>query len=214
MRNCSWRVIALIFATSVLGTASARVDSPAERVETRVERTEIPFQVEYEFSRTVGPGRVVKVRDGAPGSLLRTYRVFFKDGKPYRKVLSSEERVEPQSAQMLMGRTGFQQSRHKFERSRVLTMTATAYDPSPRTIGPRATGRTKTGMKAGFGVVAVDPRVIPLGTLVFVEGYGFAIAADIGSAIKGMKIDLCYDDRATALRFVRQPVRVHILKPA
>jgi 3D (Asp-Asp-Asp) domain-containing protein len=89
-------------------------------------------------------------------------------------------------------------------------MEATAYDPSPRTIGPGATGRTKNGMIARFGVVAVDPKVIPLGTLLFVEGYGFAIAADIGGGIRGKEIDLCFNERSTALAFGRRMVRVHV----
>ena len=54
------------------------------------------------------------------------------------------------------------------------------------------TGRTYLGLKAERGIVAVDPRVIPLGARVHVEGYGEALAADIGSAIKGNRIDLCF----------------------
>jgi 3D (Asp-Asp-Asp) domain-containing protein len=112
-----------------------------------------------------------------------------------------------------MGPEGYASSRHKFERGRVLIMSASAYDPSPQTI-PGTTGRTATGLRAGYGVVAVDPRVIPLRSLVYVEGYGFAIAADTGGAIKGNRIDLCYDSRSTALRFGRKRVRVHILHGA
>ena len=67
-------------------------------------------------------------------------------------------------------------------------------------------------MALGYGVVAVDPRVIPLKSLVYVEGYGFAIAADTGGAIKGKRIDLCYPSRAMAKRFGRRNVRVHLLQ--
>ncbi|MER3495758.1 MAG: hypothetical protein C4320_02400, partial [Armatimonadota bacterium] len=68
------------------------------------------------------------------------------------------------------------------------------------------------GWYAGYGQVAVDPRVIPLGTMVYVENYGFAIASDTGGAIKGNRIDLCYRTNAECLRFGRRKVRVHILK--
>jgi 3D (Asp-Asp-Asp) domain-containing protein len=214
MHNCSWRVIVCTLLLGAMALASAARDQGSDRVETRVERTEIPFSATYEFSRTVAGGRVVKARDGVPGTVTRTYRITFRGGQVVNKELVGEERVEPVAALMLMGRLGYQPSRQRFSRNRVLTMDATAYDPSPRTIGPGATGRTKTGMRATYGVVAVDPKVIPLGTLLFVEGYGFAIAADIGGAIKGNKIDLCFDDRATALRFGRQKVRVHILRAA
>jgi 3D (Asp-Asp-Asp) domain-containing protein len=47
---------------------------------------------------------------------------------------------------------------------------------------------------------------------VYVEGYGFAIACDTGGAIKGNKIDLCFNSRSTALRHGRRTVRVHVLK--
>ena len=51
-------------------------------------------------------------------------------------------------------------------------------------------GRTASGLPVGVGVIAVDPTVIPLGTRVFVPGYGPAVAADVGTAIKGNIIDL------------------------
>ena len=132
-------------------------------------------------------------------------------GKPVAKDLVSKVYVEPVDALFRMGRTGYGNvSRHKYGRSRVMTMRASAYDPSPRTI-PGTTGRTAMGLRAGYGHVAVDPRVIRLGTMVFVEGYGFAIASDTGGAIKGNRIDLCFNTRSEALRFGRRTVRVHVL---
>jgi 3D (Asp-Asp-Asp) domain-containing protein len=74
------------------------------------------------------------------------------------------------------------------------------------------TGRTRTGRRATYGVVAVDPRVIPLGTMVYVEGYGLALACDTGGAIKGHRIDLCYDSNYEANRYGRKHVKVHILR--
>ncbi len=88
-------------------------------------------------------------------------------------------------------------------------MEATGYDPYPA--GGSGTGRTATGVMARFGIAAVDPRVIPLHTLLYVEGYGFALAADTGGAIKGNRIDLCFDSRAQAYRWGRKNVKVHIL---
>lgn len=72
---------------------------------------------------------------------------------------------------------------------RVMTMVATAYCP----LEPGLDYNTASGMRAARGVVAVDPRVIPLGTRLHVEGYGNCIAGDTGSAIKGNRIDLCFD---------------------
>lgn len=72
---------------------------------------------------------------------------------------------------------------------KVLQMVATAYSPEE----PGLDDHTASGMRATRGVVAVDPRVIPLGTRLNVEGYGNCIAGDTGSAIKGNRIDLCFD---------------------
>ncbi|WP_286977476.1 3D domain-containing protein, partial [Candidatus Aquicultor secundus] len=71
--------------------------------------------------------------------------------------------------------------------------------------------RCANGMKARKGVVAVDPRVIPLGTRLYIEGYGEAIAADTGGAIKGNRIDLCYNTPGECFDFGRRSVKVSIL---
>jgi len=92
-----------------------------------------------------------------------------------------------------------------------MDMEATAYEPSPISCGPHANGITATGMRAVYGVVAVDPRVIPLGSRLYVEGYGYAIAADTGSAIKGNRIDLFYPTYREAIQFGRRMVRVYLL---
>jgi len=168
--------------------------------------------VRYEFSRSVGAGRLVRAQEGRDGVVRRTYRVTYKDGEPVAKELLKTERISAEPTLFLMGKAGFPASRGSFERAEVRTMLATAYDPSPETIGRGATGRTRMGYIATFGHVAVDPRVIPLGTMLYVEGYGFALASDTGGAIKGNRIDLCYPDRYTSERYGMHNVRVHIFK--
>lgn len=97
-----------------------------------------------------------------------------------------------------------------FSYSRKITMSATGYTAF-NSDGSR--GTTATGRPAGQGIVAVDPKVIPLGTRVYVEGYGEAIAADVGGAIKGNKIDLCFEWSNARIRqeFGRRNVTVYIL---
>lgn len=72
---------------------------------------------------------------------------------------------------------------------------------------------TATGVPAKHGVVAVDPAVIPLGTRLYIEGYGEAVAADTGGAIKGNRIDLCFDTGAEADAFGLRKITVEILEP-
>ncbi|MBV8172019.1 MAG: hypothetical protein JO219_08825 [Candidatus Eremiobacteraeota bacterium] len=91
----------------------------------------------------------------------------------------------------------------------VFDMEATAYTAWDSSAA--GTGHTATGMSAAYGVVAVDPRVIRLGSRVFIPGYGLAIAADTGGAIVGNRIDLCMDSQRDALIFGRRIVKVYVV---
>ena len=73
-------------------------------------------------------------------------------------------------------------------------------------------GTTAIGMRAGHGIVAVDPRVIPLGTHLYIPGYGHALAGDTGGAIRGHRIDLGFESNADAMLFGRREVQVYVLK--
>jgi 3D (Asp-Asp-Asp) domain-containing protein len=84
---------------------------------------------------------------------------------------------------------------------RQLTVDAVAYS---------LPGYTASGLPVGRGVVAVDPAVIPLGTRLYVPGYGPAIAADVGSAIKGLIIDLWFPTYEQAAAWGRQTVTITI----
>jgi 3D (Asp-Asp-Asp) domain-containing protein len=73
-------------------------------------------------------------------------------------------------------------------------------------------GRTASGLPVGIGVIAVDPAVIPLGTRVFVPGYGPAVAADVGSAIRGAVIDLWMPSTARANAWGRRTVTITVYR--
>jgi 3D (Asp-Asp-Asp) domain-containing protein len=73
-------------------------------------------------------------------------------------------------------------------------------------------GITAMGLHAGHGIVAVDPRIIPLGTHLYVPGYGKALAGDTGGAIKGLRIDLGFNSLSEAIRFGRREITVYVLR--
>jgi 3D (Asp-Asp-Asp) domain-containing protein len=99
--------------------------------------------------------------------------------------------------------------------SRMIRMESTAYTSGFQCTGKRpgdpGYGITASGMHVQRGVVAVDPRIIPLGTRLYVDGYGFAIAADTGGAIRGYKIDVFMYNLSDALVWGRRAVNVYIL---
>ena len=101
---------------------------------------------------------------------------------------------------------------HFYRYARVLTMRATAYSANWASNG-RWTGQASAiGVPLAYGVVAVDPRVIPLGTRLYVQHYGLALAADTGSAIQGDRIDLFFWDTPRQLaNFGIQTLRVYVI---
>ncbi len=103
-------------------------------------------------------------------------------------------------------------SRGSYTYRKSYSMIATAYEPSERSCGKYADGYTAIGMKAAPGIVAVDPKVIPLRTKLYVEGYGPALAADVGGAIKGNRIDIFFNTIEEALRYGRRRVKVYVLE--
>lgn len=82
-----------------------------------------------------------------------------------------------------------------------ITVTATGYS-----LG----GHTSTGLPVGYGVVAVDPGVIPLGTRLSIPGYGEGVAADTGGAVSGYAIDLWFPSLADALAWGRRTVTISL----
>ena len=89
----------------------------------------------------------------------------------------------------------------------VMAMEATAYLPADGD----GYGITAMGIPATYGVAAVDPSVIPLGSRLYVPGYGEAIAADTGGAINGYRIDLCMESYDQAMAFGRRVITVFVL---
>ncbi|RLD18551.1 MAG: hypothetical protein DRI33_04100 [Caldiserica bacterium] len=133
------------------------------------------------------------------------YTVYF-GGEKVADELLSEKVVRPAVSQLY--ETG--QASFNGEYLKKYTMIATAY--SPRVIETDGNPWvTATGLRSGLGVVAVDPNVIPLGSLLYVKGYGYAVAGDTGGAIKGDIIDVFFYSTDDALQWGRRAVTVYLL---
>lgn len=161
------------------------------------------------------------ISQGKDGIVENEYKVITRDGKKIsEELISSNIITEPVDGAVVIGTRNTKvvaASKEELSYSKVITCTATAYDPNPASCG--GSGITATGRPACFGLVAVDPKVIPLGSKLYVEStddgkswtYGYAIAADTGGAIKGNRVDLCFNTRSECIQFGRRQAKIYIL---
>jgi uncharacterized protein YabE (DUF348 family) len=190
------------------------------RITSKIVKVKSVIKPGTEYQRDLKLERGVKkvVKKGREGLLESEYQMVYEDGKLKKQLKLAQKVIRPMTNTVIA--LGVKRiistlitSRGSYRYMEVKTMNATAYSPGPESCGKyAAVGRTYTGKKAGFGIVAVDRRVIPLGTMLYIEGYGKAEAADIGSAIKGDRIDLCFETYREAIMFGRKKVKVYVLE--
>ncbi|MDI3509110.1 MAG: hypothetical protein PWP55_1302, partial [Clostridiales bacterium] len=171
----------------------------------------IPHKTIIRDNHDMAKGVQKVVQAGQDGRIQRKILVVHENGKEVsRKVASETVVAQPKNKIVERGTAqSFVTSRGASIRySKVLTMSASAYTAGYDGVN----NTTSTGQSVRRGIAAVDPRIIPLGTRLYVEGYGFAVAADVGGAIKGNKIDLYMETLSQARAFGRRTVKVYILK--
>ncbi|MBR5153089.1 MAG: DUF348 domain-containing protein [Clostridia bacterium] len=192
------------------------------------DRHEVTVQEEQEYSVVeienygLAPGERKVIHPGQKGIIEYVYDIQYENGVEVSRELIRERKLSdpldevveycPESVWELGVVPAVRPTNYK----RVETFQATAYDASPMDNGIWA-GKTSTGMPLVYGVIAVDPRVIPYGTKMYIESvdgkykYGYAIAGDCGGAIKGKKVDLFFPSRSTCYQFGRRPVNIYFL---
>jgi 3D (Asp-Asp-Asp) domain-containing protein len=181
----------------------------------RVAENPLSFPQETRRDNQLPAGERKIVQTGQTGIEKETIREVYQNGALASQETVSREVVKPPVPEITAVGSGNIVSRggKTFRYSGVLAMLATAYDPGWISNGKWAGYPTADGIhQVEKGVVAVDPRVIPLGTRLYVEGYGYAIAADTGGAIKGNRIDLAFNTYEEAIQFGMKDVKVYILE--
>lgn len=194
----------------------------------RVSSSEVVVDKEIAFSRkevsdsSLAKGKTrIKTR-GVNGLKRTTYLVTTENGVEINREIISETIVKEPVTQVVAVGTKVVSSGAKktvvtnagktLNYSKKLTVTATAYT------APKGK-KTASGRVAQYGVIAVDPKVIPYGTKLYVEStddgkswsYGYCVAGDTGGAIKGNKIDLFYNTKSQCLQFGRRSAIVYVL---
>jgi len=159
----------------------------------------IPCAVVYQDDPAMDMGQSMVLDPGADGVIQREYHVVYENGQEMQRQLLSESQQPPRDQVIAQGTrpVNLVQAPEGPLRYRYsLDMYATWYNPA--SCGWSAAspwyGIAATGVPVQRGIVAVDPSVIPLGTRLYVPGYGQAIAADTGSAVVGNIIDLGFAD--------------------
>lgn len=159
-----------------------------------IKSQELKFASKTQVDLTLKPGEIKVLQPGSNGEKIIQTKVVLYAGQEYSRenFLIKEKNpiveiravgVDP-SEQTLETPYGVIKYKTK------LNVWATSYDS--RCNGCNQT--TSIGLKAGYGVVAVDPKVIPLRSKIYIPGYGIAVAGDTGGSIKSNKIDLGFDD--------------------
>lgn len=177
---------------------------------------EIPHGSKQWAEPTLEKGKTKIVRQGQTGLRHKIFEVTYEDGTEVDRQLVDTVMVREARDEIIGLGTRevwktLSTARGAIRYRDLQEMTATAYYPGPESTGKWADGYTATGVKAGFGIAAVDPKVIPLGTRLYIPGYGHALAADVGGAIKGKRIDLCFETYQEAIQYGRRKVKVYIL---
>lgn len=166
----------------------------------------VPFQIERTTDPSLEKGLTKTISRGQDGVALNTIRVTYHNGQEVkREIIKSEVLVEPKNKVVAMGTiTSVSRGGERLNFKEVKYMQASAYT---------YTGyRTATGRTPEVGMVATDPGVIPMGTRLYIEGYGYAHAADTGGAIKGDKVDLFMEEYSQCIGWGRRTVKVYILQ--
>jgi 3D (Asp-Asp-Asp) domain-containing protein len=159
-----------------------------QALELRAERTATALA-------TTRAGRVAYLASLARQRRLTKRQIATLDRRA-REVVAKAQEVQAQSAPQV-GTTTVVPA--VADGARTLTVSATGYS---------LPGHTSTGLPVALGVVAVDPSVIPLGTRLTIPGYGEGVAADTGSAVQGLTIDLWFPSLALARAWGRRTVTI------
>jgi len=185
--------------TPLTSDLAVRVIRVNEQIITESEA--IPFKTVWQPDPNLDIDQRRVVQAGKNGTRKRQIRIIYENGQEVKRVLDREWiDVEPTTQVIAYGT---RIALHTVDTPdgpiqvwRTLRVYATYYTPasSGKPKGHPAYGITRTGIWATKGVIAVDPEVIRLHTKMYVPGYGFGAAEDTGGGIKGMHIDLAFDD--------------------
>lgn len=188
--------------------------------ETLVEDKEIPFKTEYIETDKIPPGTSQIKKKGEPGVFRQVIKIFEVGGQPVdQQIQASFELKSPATEMILRNTKPVVKKRVTIPQNNPTGRSAPDFDKATiiKTLTVEATAYTFTGNKTATGIepreglIAVDPKVVALGSKLYIEGYGYAVAADTGGAINGNRIDVFFSTLRQCINWGRRPVKIYIL---
>ena len=194
--------------TAAISTGST-VDVIRQWLTKKSVTSSLPFAVTYRPDPRLVKGRRQVLQHGRQGVESTTIQYLVQNGSPLSHKIVAKKVMKPPSPEVIAYGTAPAATvdGQAMPIERRLYMVSTGYWPNPSW----STGLTASGTPAHYGVVAVDPAIIPLGTHLYVPGYGYAVAQDTGSAIIGDRIDLCFNNQSQAINWGVRPLEVYVL---
>lgn len=203
-------------ALDTLISNGLKIDVKKRKIETVVENRPMSYEKEVVPTNDMPYGETKVKQAGKNGLKEVTTEKEYLGGELIRDEVTNVTVLEEPVKEIILKGTYRENAvvdkftGESYTYTNVYNMEATAYTNS--TNGGWG-NKTASGMTTFVGMVAVDPRVIPLGTKLYIEDYGIAIAGDTGGAIKGHIVDLFMNSRSECRRFGRQQgVKVYVLE--
>ena len=196
----------------IIKTTARALTAPEQEIEViRVTQEEIEikepiaFQVERTSDDTLERGLSRTVKPGIEGVALNKIKITYHNGNEVnREVTSCQRLLEPVNRLVALGTiTSVSRAGQRLDFREAKYMNASAYTYTGR--------NTATGRQPAVGLVAVDPTVVPMGSKLYIEGYGYAEAADTGGAIKGNRLDLFMEEKTQCINWGNRTVKMYIL---
>lgn len=191
---------------------------PEEHIETFLLRKNVPYPRIQRPTVSMPAGQIKVIQKGRPGQKITSLKIVYLSGKRIATretvhvipaipeitlVGQKQTRIKSVTTNVPTARSLTSRSETPLEHSEAISVLATAYV---------AGGTTATGVPAEPGVIAVDPSVIPLGSRVYVPGFGTLVAADTGGDIVGDRIDICVSTYTEAIDFGRRDLTIYVLQ--
>ena len=215
--------------SNVVNGMTVKIDRITKEQETRTE--EVPFETEYQQSSDLYKGEEKVTQEGTAGVRTIVEEITYKNGEetvrtqisneittaPVNRVIVQGTKDKPAPQPAVTAEANTQTGASEGSGDNTVTLPDGSVVQVKAVISGESTAythtgnRTATGVWPSVGTVSVDPKVIPLGSRLYITGYGYGVAQDTGGAIKGNRVDVFLDTYDACIQWGRRAVTIYVL---